>query len=262
MKFNEKIKFMRKSKDLTQEQMAEYLGVSPQAVSRWECGVTSPDISTLPQIAQLFNISVDELLGVDQTEKQREITSVINDTEKDIDQSITEEPIIKLRAALLKYPNNDRLLCSLMYGLYAASENEELCKKYDEEIISIAHWIKQYSFDDYCRNESHRLLFRHYCDTNRKSEALQLVNLMPSSEHCREGNIYWLLEGNEKLEHLRERISIDLRDLSWSIWAYSTHAEISDTEKNELENLRGSIEKQIKGKFTISHYWHAVTGEQ
>ena len=58
MQLSEKIKYLRKSIDLTQEQMAEYLGISPQAVSRWECGVTCPDIFALPQIAQLFNISV------------------------------------------------------------------------------------------------------------------------------------------------------------------------------------------------------------
>jgi transcriptional regulator with XRE-family HTH domain len=60
--FNERLKALRKSKDLTQEQTAEYLGVSPQAVSRWECGATCPDISALPQLAELFNITVTNCL--------------------------------------------------------------------------------------------------------------------------------------------------------------------------------------------------------
>ena len=70
MYFNEKIKHLRKQKDMTQEQLAEYMCVSPQAISRWETGITCPDISALPQLSELFCVSVDELLGIDEKEKR------------------------------------------------------------------------------------------------------------------------------------------------------------------------------------------------
>ena len=73
---SERLKLLRKRKDLTQEQLADYMGISPQAVSRWETGATSPDISALPMLADLFGITVDELLGVNEIEKQKEIRSV------------------------------------------------------------------------------------------------------------------------------------------------------------------------------------------
>lgn len=57
------IKALRKRKHLTQEQFAERIGVSSQAVSKWETGVCYPDISLLPIIAQFFDITIDELLG-------------------------------------------------------------------------------------------------------------------------------------------------------------------------------------------------------
>ena len=57
------IKALRKRKHLTQEQFAERIGVSSQAVSKWETGVCYPDISLLPVIAQFFDITIDELLG-------------------------------------------------------------------------------------------------------------------------------------------------------------------------------------------------------
>ncbi|MBQ3491453.1 MAG: helix-turn-helix transcriptional regulator, partial [Oscillospiraceae bacterium] len=57
------IKRLRSAKNITQEQLAGYLGVSSQAVSRWECGTACPDISLLPQLADFFEITVDELLG-------------------------------------------------------------------------------------------------------------------------------------------------------------------------------------------------------
>lgn len=59
----ERIKYHRKRLGLTQEQLAERMGVSPQAVSKWENNISCPDISILPELADLFGISVDELLG-------------------------------------------------------------------------------------------------------------------------------------------------------------------------------------------------------
>ena len=53
----------RKELGLTQEQLATALGISFQAVSKWENEISSPDISTLPLLADLFGISVDELFG-------------------------------------------------------------------------------------------------------------------------------------------------------------------------------------------------------
>lgn len=50
--------------NLTQEQLAEKFGTSPQAISRWEIGATYPDIEMLPMIASFFETSVDSLLGV------------------------------------------------------------------------------------------------------------------------------------------------------------------------------------------------------
>ncbi len=59
----ERIKFHRTRLHMTQEQLAQKLGVSPQAVSKWEHDQSCPDISVLPDLAELFGVSVDELLG-------------------------------------------------------------------------------------------------------------------------------------------------------------------------------------------------------
>lgn len=64
MKFAEIFKSLRKDKELTQEQLAEVLGVSPQIVSRWENGVSQPSLELLPTIASYFETSVDTLLGI------------------------------------------------------------------------------------------------------------------------------------------------------------------------------------------------------
>ena len=63
IKIHEQIAFLRKQKGLTQEQLASALGVTNQSVSKWESGQCCPDIQLLPAIAELFEVSVDELLG-------------------------------------------------------------------------------------------------------------------------------------------------------------------------------------------------------
>lgn len=60
---NEQIAFFRKQKGLTQEELANALGVTNQAVSKWESAQCCPDIQLLPDIAKLFDVSVDKLLG-------------------------------------------------------------------------------------------------------------------------------------------------------------------------------------------------------
>ena len=62
MTIGKRIAHLRKEKGLTQEELAGHMGISPQAVSKWENDQTCPDISALPKLARLFGITVDELL--------------------------------------------------------------------------------------------------------------------------------------------------------------------------------------------------------
>lgn len=86
MTIHEIIKANRISRSLTQETLAEKLNVTPQAVSRWETGISSPDITLLPKIADIFNINVDELLGTNSdSDKQSDNNEAAGLTQKQID---------------------------------------------------------------------------------------------------------------------------------------------------------------------------------
>ncbi|RDY28102.1 XRE family transcriptional regulator [Romboutsia weinsteinii] len=62
LQIGEVIKSLRRNKNLTQEQLANFIGVSTPAVSKWEKGLSYPDILILPKLANFFDVTIDELL--------------------------------------------------------------------------------------------------------------------------------------------------------------------------------------------------------
>ena len=85
MKFNEKLKMLRKANNFTQEELAEKLNVSRQAITKWERGDGTPDIENLKQISILFNTSIDELIKEekDVTIEQKQQYTYIEELEID-----------------------------------------------------------------------------------------------------------------------------------------------------------------------------------
>lgn len=63
LKIAENIVRLRHEKKITQERLAEFLGVTKASVSKWETGQSMPDILMLPQLATYFDVKVDELMG-------------------------------------------------------------------------------------------------------------------------------------------------------------------------------------------------------
>ena len=67
------IRTLRKKKGITQEQLAELLHLSPQAVSKWETGIALPDISLVPMLAGIFGVSTDVLFAFDYKEIEKDV---------------------------------------------------------------------------------------------------------------------------------------------------------------------------------------------
>ena len=79
----ENIRDFRKKHDLTQEAFADRLGVTYQSVSRWENGTTYPDLELLPAISELLSVTVDELLGMPQIEKEKRATEAYDELRRE-----------------------------------------------------------------------------------------------------------------------------------------------------------------------------------
>ena len=146
MTIGERIKELRKKNGMTQEKLAEYLCISYQAISKWECGVSSPDLSAIPQLTKLFNISADELLGI--TEEEDDLNRKrYNDAMQKY--RICGESSVSYwwaKEAVLSYPNDYNYLEWLAFAEYklAFDENktENPSGEYFEELIdnSLRHY--------------------------------------------------------------------------------------------------------------------------
>lgn len=91
LSLGDNIRRLRRARDLTQEQLADRLGVTYQSVSRWENSTAYPDIELLPAIGDIFSVSVDELLGVPETEKEKQADALCEEFRSLRNKSVPEE---------------------------------------------------------------------------------------------------------------------------------------------------------------------------
>lgn len=104
------IKSLRSKHKYTQEQLSAFLGVTPQAVSRWEAGNGYPDIELLPAIARFFEVSTDELLGLDRTEREKRRDEILLDIQKHAETGAADpETLQTARHYAAEFPSDERI---------------------------------------------------------------------------------------------------------------------------------------------------------
>lgn len=153
---SENIKKLRREKNLTQEALAEFLGVTFQSVSNWERGESYPDITILPEIAGFFKVSVDEILGINKAENEHEINLKIAEYDNLTDHKLMQETINDLKA---KFPNDFRVLIRYLRCLVNFSENLSVVSS---EVFLIYNNIQQNCTDDRIRIKAKRAIIEFY----------------------------------------------------------------------------------------------------
>ena len=133
MKIGEKIKELRKAKNISQEVLAGTLGVTFQAVSKWETGVTAPDVSLIPPLASFFGVSIDELFDYKVWENEKEVDAICRRAYKCRYNNPVEAERI-LREGLKQFPANENLLTVLVYTLWAIPDR-------DDELIAVCNTL-------------------------------------------------------------------------------------------------------------------------
>lgn len=185
MSLADKLKELRKSKNVSQEKLAEYLGVSYQAVSKWENGVTSPDILLLPDIARYYGITVDELLQVEQIDAYKYFEEVCSTAEKLFRDGKRAEIIPLWREAYKKLPNDIRVKEMLMSTYFDTDK-----VKYQNEIIELGTEIYNANTSDggnsYYQGQAIGQIARTYYANGNSEKADEWARRAHQINHCQE----------------------------------------------------------------------------
>lgn len=112
--FGNYLKVLRKKNSATQNNLADALGVSPQAVSKWERLEGMPDISLIPKIALYFNITLDELFGMDKEVRKNKLQNVLLEHKKLIASGDIKKTLVHLRNAVIDFPHEYTLWAELI----------------------------------------------------------------------------------------------------------------------------------------------------
>lgn len=187
MKIGDNIRRLRRERGLTQETLAEFLGVTFQSVSKWERGESCPDISMLPAIATFFGVTTDELLDVNGEERKAKVKAYIDEYN---DLRMKNSPYVfeQISKAVKEFPGDyDLLVRYLEMLIYEKSGADSDSEKIIDKVESI--------YDRILRFRTCRVIF------SRHSQTL----LYLSSDNVLHFELYGYLYGLLSAQAYRER---------------------------------------------------------
>ncbi len=183
LKFGENLRILRQNAGVTQDRLAEYLGITSQAVSRWESGTCYPDLEFLPGIASYFHTTVDALLGCDRTEQEQ--NDAVLAMSALLSAGTREDAVQFAHEKLALYPGNHALAvmlasAMLLYGStepHAAEryrEGESLCRRVlrDNQDVTVAGDLLRLT----AKNTLSHLLLRQ----DKREDAIRIAMELPS----------------------------------------------------------------------------------
>ncbi len=218
MTIGEKIKYLRRKNDVTQEKLAEYLNITYQSISKWENNNALPDISLAVPLANFFGVTLDELFDRNGDLQAAEIEEYIN---KDYDLAhissaeAVGERIAMWRQAVEKYPRDFRCLKHLADALHTSlhwwqhDAFKGSCDDNAREVIRICERILGDCTDNGIRQSAvQTLVYTYsysYLEVANEEKAVEYANMANSIYTCREsllGYAYFTKEGKKKgLQH-------------------------------------------------------------
>ncbi len=219
MTFGQKIKLLRREASMTQENLAELLSISPQAVSRWETDVAMPDISLLPPIANLFDVTTDYLLGMETYQKDLRKAEFDEAFDKYWECDDKEKNYQIALRAVAEYPGNmeyvEWLASAEYYVAIAALDNSEYMRLLENS-------VKHYKFvldnakDSKLYSKALWGIVLALSNVQKRDEAKQYA-MLEEDEEKRNELLCWCLEGEERKKHCQRLTNIKLNSLLFQL---------------------------------------------
>lgn len=248
----EKLRSLRQRKNITQETLANYLKITPQSVGKWERGEGFPDITLLPKIAFYFDVTVDELLCVDQVrveeaicEYQRQSKIFCQNGENQKNLEIWEE-------AYAQFPNDCRVIEGLMYAInrkavYPCPKDEA------DRIIALGETLLEKSTDSRQRENAIQYLCYTY-DGIDNEKALYYANMGGSIHTTREGLKATVLDGEEGVVACQGFIEILIHSAAMRAATMVSKTNFSPEERIEAYTFAIDILQRLFSDDNVGFY--------
>ena len=176
------IKRLRLAKGLTQEQLAELLTISTAAVSKWEAKNTYPDITMLFPLAEIFGVTVDELLGYDEAKAKADMDKILAEYQRlFVDGRFSESRNLIVNARK-KYPHDYRIMNKYMWDIAggSAGNDAETLLKNKDELTQLCDCILEGCTQDNLRVEAINMKAKLLHAAGDTNAALEILSKLPA----------------------------------------------------------------------------------
>lgn len=201
MKINQIIREKRKELSLTQEQIADFLGVSAPAVNKWEKGSTYPDITLLPALARLLKTDLNTLMSFNDDLTDIEIENFVNEVNKTVQEQGYDTAFQKAISKIHEYPTCEKLIYSVILYLEGvlALYNVSEIKKYRETYETFYQRLATSEIPE-IRDTATSMLISYARNRGDFSKAEELINSLPFSAIDKEEQLAILYQRQERYQ--------------------------------------------------------------
>lgn len=260
----EKIRELRRRDGRTQEDLAAALGITCQAISRWEAGGGYPDMEMIPSIANYFGVSIDFLFGfsADRDRKINEITEKIDSygIKARSDDRWVDECVDILREGLAEFPQEERLLIKLADTLCEAGWRRHMEWVYYDDEGFMQHSYDRHKKNEYwtesvklCENlvitakdnrivtKAISILVMLYRNFGENEKAIAYANRMPELKDSREIMLVTAVDGKEEAEYIGDAL-LKMADVFAEQIVYGIVNNMHHYESDmPIEKIKGAI---------------------
>lgn len=280
VKIGPKIKGLRKRDDITQEYLAEILGVTGQAVSKWESGSSYPDIEYIAPLANFFNVTTDFLFDHDTSEKRKKIDEYCEKYDEiGREWGKAQEQIDLMRTAIAEFPAEEKLLLRLAkaiyikwgvtYGYHTIARqygdswncpvwDYEKHRSYEnwEETVKIMEKLLADSTDDKIRSDCRRMLVDIYAKSGEKERAMEIANQCDEIHGSKQNLLADAFDGKDAVLHKQKLLTTllhQIRELMWFLASgYIKDKDVIDEAVDILVSLNKHVYKG--GDYGVYHF--------
>ena len=210
----ETLRSLRRDMGVTQEELANAIGVTAQAVSKWERGEGYPDITLLPDIAAYFRVTLDTLCGIDEQKKQRKIHDILYETEH----ADYTEGVNIAREGLAEFPHSVQLKANLARALMGCTAGWTPPREVLKEVIGLYEEILHHSPDSPALSPRDvSLLCEAYVSMGEIKKAKQVAAIDRNGKYERQQLWCKILQGDELISHIQNSIIQTLPDIHFMV---------------------------------------------